>query len=476
MEERSLHLLDYVSVLRRRRWWLIVPVVLAILGGTALALILPRQYSSTATIAVTSSSVSSALVKTNTDDLAERVRAIQHELLSRPVLERVAREEGLADASSMDAAIASVRNGTAVAPAKTIATGSRTGPDTFLVTYQGRTPELTQRITNAVTSAFVDLHSRIRETRAEETSAFLSAQLSQSQTRLKTVEERVRKMKEAYMGRLPEQTQANLSVLSGLRTHQDNTAMALRSEQDRLAIWERQIEAMKRGGASDAPLSKVSGGATAQERLWTLRRELDEASAMYTEKHPEIQRLKNEIASNEALAKQEAARPASEREPALNADPTYRQLVAEVQASRLKIRELERASTRAGGEIAQYTTRVEAAPMVEQQLSALTRELDLEKAQYGALAERYQNALIQEDLERRRAGEQFAVLYPASRAVQTEPKVLRLLLFAVGLGFVAGAVLAVGREYLDRSVYDARTLQAEFELPVLAEIPRIAAP
>ena len=31
----------------------------------------------------------------------------------------------------------------------------------------------------------------------------------------------------------------------------------------------------------------------------------------------------------------------------------------------------------------------------------------------------------------------------------------------------------VGREYLDRSVHDARGLRDEFELPVLAEIPRI---
>ena len=31
----------------------------------------------------------------------------------------------------------------------------------------------------------------------------------------------------------------------------------------------------------------------------------------------------------------------------------------------------------------------------------------------------------------------------------------------------------VAREYLDRSVHDARGLRDEFELPVLAEIPRI---
>jgi succinoglycan biosynthesis transport protein ExoP len=230
-----------------------------------------------------------------------------------------------------------------------------------------------------------------------------------------------------------------------------------------------------RQGTADAPLSRGSNTATAQSRLLTLRRELDEASAMYTEKHPEILRLKSEIASTEALAKLEASRPPAEREPVLNADPAFRQLLADRDASKLKIRELERASTRASAEISQYQGRVEAAPMIEQQLRSVDREYELEKAQYNALAERHQSALIAEDLERRRAGEQFAVLYPAGLPSKPDwPDVPRLMLFAIALGVVAGGVLAVGREYLDRSVYDARTLQSEFELPVLAEIPRIA--
>ena len=83
-----------------------------------------------------------------------------------------------------------------------------------------------------------------------------------------------------------------------------------------------------------------------------LRRQLDEASATYTEKHPEVQRLKAEITSAEALAAADRARPAADREPALNADPTYRQLLAERETSRLRIREHERAIARAQGEIA----------------------------------------------------------------------------------------------------------------------------
>ena len=109
MEERSLHLLDYLSVVKRRRMWLAIPPVLGVLVGGLLAVTLPRQYESSTTIMVTSPSMASELVKSTPADQAERIRAISHELLSRSVLERVAREEGLVDGSSMDAAVAGIR-------------------------------------------------------------------------------------------------------------------------------------------------------------------------------------------------------------------------------------------------------------------------------------------------------------------------------------------------------------------------------
>lgn len=476
MEERSLHLLDYVSVVKRRRRWLIVPALLGVLVGGLLALSLPREYQSSTTLVVTTPSMASDLVKSTPTDLAERVRAISHELLSRPVLERVAREEGMAEESSMDAAVAQIRSRATVGlPPRQIAAPARSGPDTFLVTYTGRSPELVQRVTNKLATAFIDQHSKMREIRAEETSAYLGTQLKQSQERLTQIEERLRKVKEAHMGRLPEQTQANLQMVTGLRQQQENTSMSLRSEQDRLAMIERQIEAMRRG-AAEAPLGRGSQSLTAQQRLVTLRRQLDEASAMYTEKHPEIQYLKTEIAAAETLAAQESAKPLSEREPALNADPTYRQLLSERETSRLRIRDHERAISRAGADIARYQARVDSAPMIEQQMSSLNREYELEKQQYNSLAGRHQSALLAEDLERRRAGEQFAVLYPAYLpSAPSSPNIPRVLLFSALAGIVLGALLAFAREYLDRSVHDARSLQGEFELPVLAEIPRIAA-
>ena len=82
--------------------------------------------------------------------------------------------------------------------------------------------------------------------------------------------------------------------------------------------------------------------------------------------------------------------------------------------------------------------------------------------------------MISENLETRRAGSQFAVLYPASKPT-TPDAAQRAAVFAFSViaGAVLGGALALTREYLDKTVHDARTLQHEFDQVVLAEVPHL---
>ena len=475
----TFHPLDYLSLVRRRKWWIIVPAVLCFVGTALLAVFLPRVYRSAATITASSPAISAELLK-QAGPLSgdERIRAISQQLLSRAVLEQVVRDEHLAPDGKLDAAVDRLLQPgrIKVEPTELLKQVSREGLqlDAFLLSYAGSTPGEAQRVADTIARVFVEASSRTRETRAEDTSAFIATQLAASKGRLDLIEGRLRTAKESYMGRLPEQTQSNLSIAAGMRQQLESTANALRGEQDRLTMIERQIDGMKQG-AGEIGLSGRSAMSSSQVRVVQLEQELANARSLYTEKHPEIQRLQEDLAAAKRAAAADRERPEEARLQTLQMDPAYRQLLADGETARLRVRDLQRAESQMRAQVGSYQARVEAAPMVEQQLASLQREYDLEKKQYGDLSAKLQSAELTENLERRRGGEQFQVLYAAYVPREPEsPKVMRLLLLGLALGIGLGGASAVAREYLDRSVHDVRGLEAEFDVPVLGEISRIS--
>jgi polysaccharide chain length determinant protein (PEP-CTERM system associated) len=477
MEHIHVHALDYVSVFHRRKWWLVVPSVLSVLVGLALVRYLPKEYRSTATLGVAAPIVSPNLVNQMSPlDNQERMRALSQQLLSLPILARVVREEGLGSGAPNDARIGGLRRAIEITVPEPVATTNEIRRlDTFMVSYSDGDPVRAQRISNRLATVFVDENSKLRAEHAEDTSAFIATQLRASQARLADFEARLRKAKESHIGQLPEQTQANLQTLSGLRQQLEANATALRSEQDRLSMVERQIEGLKQGSADVLILPRGNEAAlTPETRVVSVQRELAAARSIYTDKHPEVQRLEEELVSARKDALSERQRPAADRLAQLQVDPAYRQLVGDREMSRLRIRELQRAGSDGQRQIGIYQARVEAAPMVEQQLATVQRDFDLEKQQYSDLSAKLHASSIAESVERNRSGEQFTVLYPASFPTEpTKPIPWRVMLISVLSGVCLGGALTLGREYLDRSVHDVHELKDEFELPVLGEVARI---
>jgi uncharacterized protein involved in exopolysaccharide biosynthesis len=275
------------------------------------------------------------------------------------------------------------------------------------------------------------------------------------------------------MGKLPEQTMANLQTLSGTRQQLETTSNNLRSEQDRVTMMDRQLQMMQEGKYA-APAGTAGVQSSPQQRVTAIERQLADARAKYNDNHPEVRILQDELKTAQAEAAAVSAQPASERQQQLAGDPMYQQLVADRNLAQLRIRSLQRSEVQLQRDIAQYQQRVEATPMVEQELASMQREYDFEKENYKQLSERHAAALVQEQIARARGGERFSVLNAAYLPESPEsPNRLRLILIAVALGIGLGGGLAFGREYLDRSVRDASAFQAEFDVPVLAEIPRI---
>ena len=481
MEDTRVHALDYLIVIRRRKWWLVVPVIGSVAIGGLLLLVLPKEFRATATIGVEAPAVSPNIVNQSTLDNQERLRALQQQLMSAPILGRVAREEGLAGSSDAGV-IQRLRSGIQVwVPDPVASTGEPRRLDTFLVSYGDPSALRAQQIANRIASVFVEENSKIRAEHAEDTSEFIAAQQHASQERLDKLEAQLRSAKEAHMGQLPEQTPANLQTLSGLRQQLEANATSLRGEQDRLSVIERQMDGMAQnnsGGLAVAP--RPGADATSlqppETRVMLIERELAAARMLYTDKHPEVFRLQDELKSARADAAAERQRPTSDRVAQLQLDPAYRQLTADREMTRLRVRDLERTETDLRRQIGVYQARVESAPVVEQKLVSLQRDYELERQQYADLATKLHTAAIAESVERNRGGEKFAVLETAVLpTVPTKPVAWRIMMLAIAAGFAIGGAATVACEYFDRSVHNVHDLQEAFDLPVLGEVAHIEA-
>lgn len=484
MEEQSVHPLDYLGAVNRRKWWFIVPIVLCLAAGAVAVKVWPKKYLSQAAIAISSSTLSGDLLRgVSSMDPAQRQRAISQELLSPTVLERVVREERIQPSKPVPDVAASLRQNVAENisvpnPVGLTKPDPSQGIDLFYLGYTDSNPQRAQRITNRIASVFVEENARRQTDRAENTSELLQQQLAASDARLRKLEDQLRTKKQVYMGRLPDQITANVSMVNGARSQLESVSTQLRGEQDRLNMVESQIDQMREGVGIDAMTSTGAAAVQAAQRhIDDLQSQLASDRALgYTDKHPEIMRLQQEI--KQAQADLAAARQQSpeNRDQLLRADPLYRQKLTERDAIKLHIKELEDASRRLTSQISSYQSRVDAAPMVEQELSSLDREYNLEKTRYTQLTTNYQNAKAAEDVARKQAGERFSILYPADLPkTPVEPQPLKIMLLALVAGVALGAAAALGREFLDRAVYDTRALQTEFDLPVLGEIPRITA-
>src|SRR5207302_5089512 len=225
----------------------------------------------------------------------------------------------------------------------------------FKVSYSASTPVVAQQVTAELTSLFIEENLRNREQLSEDTTTFLENELTEARKNLDQQEQRLREFKNRYMGQLPEQTTSNLQILSGLQGRVQSTTDALnQSEQQRLYL--QSLLSEYRALRPQAPAA--SGGAdpapsiyTLDQRLTLLKSQLAELSAKYTPLHPDIVRLKGEIAATEKLKDrtQEQAKSASndagQPSPVVG-DPQMISAIVQVQ-SQLKANELDIANRKA---------------------------------------------------------------------------------------------------------------------------------
>src|SRR5207248_2643860 len=221
-----------------------------------------------------------------------------------------------------------------------------------------------------LTSLFIEENLKAREQMAENTSQFIDTEVDSARKNLAAQEEKLKESKSQSTGELPEQQQTNLQILSQLQVQlQANTEALNRLHEEDVylknLISERESLIAKDDG-QQPKASEIAG------ELKKARSVLQDLQGRYTDRHPDVVKMKAEVArletqlkGDEAITTQSQAATTAKRSPA--SDPTLTQARSQLEALHLSTKARSKRQEEIEAEIHVFQQRVKMAPLREQQ-------------------------------------------------------------------------------------------------------------
>ena len=433
--------------------------------------VIPRSYTSSTTILAQDSDIIQPLlegraVPTGVSDRAGRARQIVY---SSRVLERILQVGGW-DAGNLspvqrDKLMEDIRNNTTISAPR---------GDLVQIDYRDSDPERAHRVATAFGDIFIEetLAAKARESR--EAYEFIDKQVNEYHAKLTSAEQNL----QDYRSR-------NADAQPGSATDVHSRIAALRGqvEQARMALLEHE----SREGAIASQLSGESAVTAVRTRenlfntqLIELRAELDRLMLTYTERHPDVVRVRHQIEDVQRALVEEQQRRASGGSPRTEEaqlNPLYNELRSQQAQAR---REAAAIRSRMGvaqsllGEELDRSRRIAAS---ESALAELTRDYEVNREIYQDLLRRRENARVSMGLDQENRGLTLRVQDPATMPLR--PTGLRFMHIAA-----AGAALAVGLPIgllfllarFDPRVRSPRRIQQRTGYQLLTVIPAYPTP
>jgi len=475
------------AALLRRLWYIAIPFFIIALGTLGYCIKAPRVFRSSTLILVQPQEVPSDYVRsTVTTDATSRLNTLKEQVMSRPRLESIITEYDLYSElrrkATMFDAIQAMRKNISVEVNES--RGRRdTAPASFEISYEGENPTKVRDVTAAISNLFIEDDLRLREQQARGTSQFLERELDRMRETLRAKEDLLREFKEQNMGLLPEQMENNYRILEQLQQHLDSLNETLQQTEDRKVLLQTQLSRLENLQSTSPVPSRDEGLDIEQElSLPELRQRLENLLSRYSEKHPDVMRLKTTIAKREAREVERVEDAEATGEPPQQGLTEAQQLLLvqrEDLQTQLKLIDKEILAiqndiSKTKGEIAHYRQRIEEGPKIEQRLTDLNRDYEEASENYQSLLEKKLQAELAENLESTQKGEQFRILEPANLPEKPyKPNIIK----ALGMGFMlalgSGLGLAYLREYMDPTFWSRKNLEATLELPVLGSVPEV---
>lgn len=461
---------EYLEVLRRRKWWAILPMIIIPMTAFIIGMALPRQYRSETSIMVEPQKIPAEYVRTTvTGDVTDRMQTLSEEIMSRTRLQQIIDDQHLYSSlqgkMSKEDIIDIMRKAITV-DVVTDARPEKHSIASFKIAFVASSPQVAQRVTTEISNIFIQQNLKLRDAQAQGTSQFIDAEVDKARAALEQQEQKVKAFNASHMGVLPEQAESNLQLISQYQALAQANSEAI----DR--AHQQQVYLQSMLGVSGSPKGGLMHVPTAQEiDLQTKRAELNLARQKYTESHPDVRRLEAEVSSAEQQVKLHPQGATTDLATGPNmAQQLQGQLAStqqEIQSRTARERSLE-------GQIGTLQGRVAVLPAIKSEFADMNRDYVAAQTNYQALLQKQQDAQMAAELERHDGGEQFRVLDAPDRPTHPASPNLQIINGAgILLGLMTGLLLAFAAELRDATIHNSTDLVRYLDIPLITAVPRM---
>jgi polysaccharide biosynthesis transport protein len=449
---------DYMGLVSRRWAWIAVPAFAAMFLTLVASAYLPKAYRSETTILVDPSKVPDSIVKmSQSNDVVERLQTISQQVMSRTQLQKLIEQFGLykneKNASTEDL-VNLMRENIQLEQVSDTRVKSL-DLAAFKISFTGASPAVAQGVTRQLASLYIEENLKVKEAQAEGTREFVDKELERARQSLQEQEAKIKEFKAKHMGSLPEQTQANLQLIAQLQNALQTNNDALSRAQQNRAYLHSLSESIKTAPASTPD----------EQQLRQKNAELLAAEQKYKPEHPDVQRLRREVA---ALRAQVAAAGGGAEQQGSVAKSQMTALDQEISLRTKRSAELE---TQVRG----MQARMAASPLLEQEWAEINRDYQVQSQNYQTLLQKRNASSMVVQVERDAKGEQFRVLDPASLPTKpTKPNMLQVNLSGIAMGVALGLGLAFFKEMKDSAIHSESDIRYYVPTNLLGCMPEIA--
>lgn len=345
----------------------------------------------------------------------------------------------------------------------------------LIIEYTGLNPTTCKKVVEILANQCKELLLRTKNQETREALRYIERQYQEANQKLEELERDLANMRVEQFDKGPE---AKIALLQQReRTLDDQRQIeqeleTLASKKSELieAKSKRQTE-LRNDPQVIAELAAIAQSQEALE-LNALRARLEELKKTYTPEWPEVKRVEQEIAVREQAIQSQIEQDPQAEERIFLADPIYNEYFRQITQIDTDEASLKENLERLNSNIAVYETKLKEMPEFQKSFGTIERDIALYENLQVDLAKRRETARATMELEKSRGETRIRVIARSFPNTPSGPSPILIMIALCLMGPAAGVGIIFLMYYLNNSVKSPDDVQQEYNLPVIAVIPK----